>query len=275
MKFLPVVMLSVAAIFATGCADDSSSAGSSAAQVANPPSAIVQDGIVKLGAVRFRLSAPDTATFVTVALASLGVSQPDRACAAPLVTTYLRPAADGSVDLDRIGLLVTRVNQDTTIGKAVTKCLSPESAARRTAKQPSPDRDVSGILAIAHQVGIGESLAVGLTNEEARCYSDTLLKDLDPAAYASSIVGIAPPSMDSANRIKPVAVLEKCLTVDRLYQLKSSIEGELTVLDKCKQENRDANSAILDEQLKHINDPTTTTTPGTATTPSSTLKPCQ
>jgi len=277
MKFAAVVSLSVAAVLATSCSNDSSTSGAATtAKVANPPSAVVQQGIQQLGSVRFRLAASDTSTFITVALASLGLNQTDRACAADDITKYLRPDSDGAVDLDRIGKFITRVSQpDTTIAKQVTACVSPESAARRTAQEPAPDRDVSTIMAIARQVGVGESLAIGLTDTEAACYTDTLLKDLDPGDYASSLVGIVTPAMKALDRSSPTEVLDSCITVDRLYELKASIESGLAALDACESENNAANEAIINEQLKHVNDPTTTTTPGAPPAPSSTLKPCR
>ena len=227
----------------------------------NPPAAEVAELMNTLGAKRHRVPAADTARFVAIVQGGAGLDAADRSCAAPATVIVLQPDAAGAVTVERLGKMTGRITKaESQFGAAVAACLGPESAARVTAKTPSPDLDPTGLVEIGRALTVGEAASVGIPTSDAACVAETALGSVNDAELASALLGV-----DPAGAPDMVGALERCLAKDRLIDIAVAGRAAVEEYRACvKQQLDDAGARLaagIGSSTTVPTGPTTTVTP--------------
>jgi hypothetical protein len=198
------------------------------------------------------------ATLVNVIFATIGLDAAERACAAPAAVASLQPDAAGRLPVSSMGKMVSRFNRDTSsVAKAIAGCSTPASIARQAAKQPAPDRDLSGLIEVGIRLSVGEAVGVGFNEAEASCFADALLGSADAALVAAAISGTA-----TSLPVDPKAAVRKCLTPERQAALAAQArQDDQTYRDCQKRQDAEVQKLIAEASAS-----STTTTPPNQTT---------
>lgn len=255
-----VAALVVAAVLA-GCGGDAVKTARPA-KVANPPDEAIAASIGQHGSRVAILAAPDVATLVNVIFATIGLDATERACAAPAAVASLQPDEEGRLPVASMGKMVSRFNRDTsTVAKAIADCSTPASIARQAAKQPAPDRDLSGLIEVGTRLSVGEATAVGFNETEASCFADALLGSADPALVAAAISGTA-----TSLPVDPKAAVRKCLTPQRQAALAVQARQDDQTYRDCRKRQDVEVEKLLAEASAPSTTSSTTAPPNQTTT---------
>jgi hypothetical protein len=251
-----VAALVVAAVLA-GCGGDAVKAARPA-KVANPPDEAIAASIGQHGSRLAILAAPDVATLVNVIFATIGLDATERACAAPAAVASLQPDEEGRLPVSSMGKMVSRFNQETSsVAKAISGCSTPASIARQAAKQPAPDRDLTGLIEVGTRLSIAEATAVGFTEVEAQCFADALLGSADAAAVAAAISGTA-----TSLPVDPKGAVRKCLTPQRQAALAVQARQDDQTFRDCRKRQ----DIEVQKMIAEASSSSTTTTEANQTT---------
>jgi len=157
-----------------------------------------------------------------------------------------------------MGKMVSRFNRETSsVAKAIVGCSTPASIARQSAKQPAPDRDLSGLIEVGTRLSVSEAIAVGFNESEAACFADELLGSADAASVAAAISGTA-----TSSPVDPKSAVRRCLTPEREVELAARArQNEQTYRDCQKRQDAEVQRLIAAASAS-----STTTTPPNQTT---------
>ena len=253
-RLIPLAVFVTGLIVVAGCGGDAVPAK---AKVANPPDLSLATAIFEHGVRATSLTPTDSTQLLDVVLAGNGLVASERACAAAKLLPLLQPDPQGSVRVSAFGKVSQRLrpgSESTAMAQAVAGCVGPESAARIKAKTASPDRDLTGVKALAVRISTAEATAVGFTSTEANCFATHFLSGVPIEQVAAIFSG----TMTGTPSFDPRAAVADCVDAERLAALAVQARKDADAYEQCVKDV----SAEISKQISDAAAASSTTTPG-------------
>jgi hypothetical protein len=246
--------ISTVLLVAASCSDDPQA--DEERRTSNPPEEIIVDGLGRIGNDKAIVQGDEITWLVFSSLGAAGSPQTEGHCLLDLAQQYLpgEPPLDSMTVSDALRIdrtIKKQLDQDQELFAVVDACTSEDSTARQEAGELPDDFDFVIAQDISVVVGRGTAEAMGLTPEEAECYSQTAFGSIPRDEYKAKLIAREVGTLDN----RTAAIIE-CLTPERLDEAALEIEVEIL-------EDNERRAREQQEIQQEINDQLggTTTTP--------------
>ncbi len=236
-----------------GCSDAKKSAKGSKSPAAETVIAAAIDGV---GPGRAQLdSVEGNRALLTAVLGVRGVALPEIDCYFAKVIPVLGERRFQSLTVHEIQAWtkVTVLQLPLSVREDAATCIGPETLARRKAKEIAPDFDLAAARQAIRTAAVAQAVAVGLTTEEAECYTAASMDRLTDEEFHDGLTGQASRSIRRTDES-----IRSCLTPKRRKQLVEPLSAAIEAQTQIDASERKIVESKLNNEVR--SQMTTTTT---------------